>query len=72
MADPVLANVRGAGLLTLLALGRITFADVPAMVDVRGEYDPDPANTDEYELLFGEFVTLYKQTKGIFRRLNRF
>ncbi|HEY5026337.1 MAG TPA: FGGY-family carbohydrate kinase, partial [Acidimicrobiales bacterium] len=32
VADPVLANVRGAGLLTLLALGRVTVADIPAMV----------------------------------------
>ena len=72
VAEPVLANVRGAGLLTLLALGRITLADVPGMVEVKRTYQPDPANTAEYDLLFGEFVTLYKQTKGIFKRLNRF
>jgi len=72
VADPVLANARGAGLLTLLALGRITSGDVPGMVEVRRTYEPDPAHADEYELLFGEFVTLYKQTKGIFKRLNRF
>ena len=72
VADPVLANARGAGLLALLALGRITTGDVPGMVEVRRTYEPDPAHADEYELLFGEFVTLYKQTKGIFKRLNRF
>ena len=72
VADPVLANVRGAALLTLLALGRITLGDVPAMVEVKRTYQPDPATATEYELLFGEFVTLYKQTKGIFKRLNRF
>jgi len=72
VADPVLANARGAGLLTLLALGRITPGDVPGMVEVRRTYEPDPAHADEYELLFGEFVTLYRQTKGIFKRLNRF
>ncbi len=42
------------------------------MVEVRRTYEPNPAHTDEYDLLFGEFVTLYKQTKGIFKRLNRF
>jgi xylulokinase len=72
VADPVLANVRGAGLLTLLGLGRITVDDVPSMVEVARTYEPDPGLADEYELLFGEFVTLYKQTKGIFKRLNRF
>jgi len=42
------------------------------MVEVKRTYQPDPATAAEYELLFGEFVTLYKQTKGIFKRLNRF
>ncbi len=72
MSDPVLANVRGAGLLTLLALGRITLDQIPPMVEVRRVYRPDPANAPEYDLLFEEFVTTYKQTKGIFKRLNRF
>ena len=72
VADPVLANVRGAALLTLHALGRVALEDIPAMVEIRRTYEPDPANAPEYDLLFGEFVTLYKQTKGIFKRLNRF
>jgi xylulokinase len=72
VADPVLANVRGAGLLALLGLGRISVDDVPSMVEVARTYEPDPVHADEYELLFGEFVALYKQTKGIFKRLNRF
>jgi xylulokinase len=72
VADPVLANVRGAGLLTLRALDRITLADVPGMVEIKRTYEPDPANTAEYDLLMAELVTLYKQTKGIFKRLNRF
>jgi xylulokinase len=72
VAQPVLANVRGAGLLTLLALGRIKVADVPAMVEIARTYEPDKTNAAEYDVLFGEFVTLYKQTKGIFKRLNRF
>jgi xylulokinase len=72
VADPVLANVRGAALLTLHALGRIAPDDIPAMVEIRGTYEPTGAHAEEYDLLFGEFVTLYKQTKGIFKRLNRF
>ncbi len=72
MDDPVLANVRGAALLTLIALDRISVDDIPAMVEVRRSFSPDGTTKDEYDLLFGEFVTMYKQTKGIFRRLNRF
>ncbi len=60
-----------AALLTLLALGRI-----PSRHPGHGRGAPHlragPAHAAEYELLFDEFVTLYKQTKGIFKRLNRF
>ncbi len=42
IADPVLANVRGAGLLTLLALGHITLADIPGTVRVKATYEPEP------------------------------
>jgi xylulokinase len=70
VADPVLANVRGAGLLTLLALGRIRVDDMPAMVEVGRTFEPDPDAAKVYEMLYGEFVNLYKQTKQIHRRLN--
>ena len=33
VAEPVLANVRGAALLTLHALGRVSLDDIPAMVE---------------------------------------
>ncbi len=72
VADPVLANVRGAALITLVALGRISIEQIPAMVEVRRIFTPVRSTASEYELLFDEFVTLYKQTKGIFKRLNRF
>jgi len=71
VADPVLANVRGAGLLALLSLGRVRLADIPSMVEIRAEYEPDPATSNMYRETAAEFVNLYKQTKGIHRRLNR-
>jgi len=72
IADPVLANVRGAALITLLALGRISVEEIPAMVEVRRTFHPDRSRAPEYDLLFEQFVELYKQTKGIHRRLNTF
>jgi xylulokinase len=72
VADPVLANVRGAGLLTLLALGRIGVDEIPALVEVGRTFEPDPGAGQVYEDLYREFVNLYKQTKDIHRRLNRF
>jgi xylulokinase len=71
MVDPVLANVRGAGLLTFLALGRIQVDDIEAMVDVRATFEPDPDVRHVYDTVYPEFVNLYKSTKQIHKRLNR-
>jgi xylulokinase len=70
ISDPVLANVRGAGLITLLALGRITLADIPATVEVKAVYTPDEEASRLYAGLLKEFVNLYEKTKGIHKRLN--
>ena len=51
VADPVLANVRGAALITLMALGRITVEQIPGMVGVRRTYTPDRSTPAEYDLL---------------------
>jgi xylulokinase len=71
MVDPVLANVRGAGLLTFLALGRVKVEDIPTMVEVRATFEPDRSQAKVYDTVYPEFVNLYKQTKQIHRRLNR-
>ena len=71
VTDPVLANVRGAGLLTLLALGRISVDEIPAMVEAGPTFEPDPVAAGVYGERYREFVNLYKQTKQIHRRLNR-
>ncbi len=70
IADPVLANVRGAGLLTLLALGHITVDDIPGTVQVKATFEPDPAAAAVYGDLIKEFVNLYEKTKAIHKRLN--
>jgi len=72
VADPVLANVRGAALITLVALGRVTVGEIPAMVEVRRTFTPDRSTRGVYDGLYDEFLNLYKQTKGIHKRLNRF
>ena len=70
IGDPVLANVHGAGLLTLLSLGRLTVADIPGTVTVKATYQPDPGPGEVYAGLLKEFVNLYEKTKGIHKRLN--
>jgi xylulokinase len=68
--DPVLANVHGAGLLTLLALGYLRIEDIPGTVTVKATYEPDPAAAETYAALLKEFVNLYEKTKAIHKRLN--
>ncbi len=70
IADPVLANVRGAGLLTLLALGHMTLADIPGTVEVKDTYAPHPEAAELYGGRLKEFVNLYEKTKAIHKRLN--
>jgi len=70
IAEPVLANVRGAALITHLALGHIELSDIPSMVEVKAVYTPDKEAGAVYAPLLKEFVNLYEKTKGIHKRLN--
>jgi len=71
VADPVLANVRGAGLLTHLALGQVKVEDIPAMVEIKATFHPEPSRTKVYDTIYPEFINIYKRTKQIHKRLNR-
>ncbi len=70
VADPVNANARGAGMLAAVALGELTFDDIPDRVSVAASYRPDPATAGLYTMLFGEFVGLYKRNRKAYARLN--
>jgi len=48
VADPVLANVRGAA-LTFLALGRVKVEDISDMVDVRATFERDLSQANVYD-----------------------
>ena len=41
-------------------------------MEVGRTFEPDPVAGQVYDELYREFVNLYKQTKDIHRRLNRF
>jgi xylulokinase len=71
VADPVNAGTRGAGLLAAVALGELTFDQVPDRVRVARSYRPDPALKELYDQLFGEFVGLYRRNRKAYARLNR-
>jgi xylulokinase len=71
VADPVNANARGAGLLAAVALGELTFADVPDRVRVADSYEPDQGSRELYDDLFREFTGLYRRNRRAHARLNR-
>jgi xylulokinase len=71
VADPVNAGVRGAAMLAAVALGKLTFDDIPDRVAVAATYRPDPAHEALYGRLFAEFTGLYKRNRRAHARLNR-
>jgi xylulokinase len=71
VADPVNAGTRGVGLLAAVALGELTFDQVPDRVQVARSYRPDPALKELYDQLFREFVGLYRRNRKAYARLNR-
>jgi xylulokinase len=71
VADPVNANARGAGLLAAVALGELTFDQVPDRVKVAGTYQPESGTRQFYDELFTEFVGFYRRNRKAHARLNR-
>jgi xylulokinase len=71
LEEPRLANVRGAGFAAAVALGRMTWDDIPSKVSYAGAFTPTAANRSRYDDHFDAFEDLYKKNKGIFAKLNR-
>jgi xylulokinase len=69
---PVLAGVRGAAFLAFVAMGRMKVDDIAPLVPIKQVFEPDPGTRSTHDARFAEFVELYKQTKDIHKRLNRF
>ncbi len=68
--DPIEVNARGAAFIAAEALGLLKFSDLQKHVEFETVYTPNPANRAIYDKIYAEFVTYYKQTKDIYKRLN--
>ena len=71
VADPLLANLRGAALIAGLTLGAVTPGEIRDLVPVAATHRPDPADRATYDQLFAEFPKLYSAQRRTFGRLNR-
>ncbi len=69
---PIEANVRGSAFIAAVALGEMTYQDVPTRVGVESVCYPSPEHQKLYGLHFQEFKNLYDVEKSIHRRLNAF
>jgi len=69
--DPVLANVRGAGFCAAVALGHLTWDQIPDKIQIADSFSPDPANRATYDRLYATFTGLYARTKGLYADLNK-
>jgi xylulokinase len=71
VVDPIYANVRGAAWIGAVGLNELTFAEIPQLVQFKRSYAPNPQNRTMYDERFMVFAQVYKQMKGIYRRMNQ-
>jgi xylulokinase len=70
--EPVLANVRGAGLIGAVALGKLRWDEIPGKIAVRETFHPEQDVRATYDQLFRTFRDLHRRTKSLQARHNRF
>ncbi|MFN8398511.1 MAG: FGGY-family carbohydrate kinase [Anaerolineales bacterium] len=71
VADPIYANARGAAWIAAVGLGEIKYGDIPELLQFRRAYQPKVENRAVYDRGFENFQLIYKQMKGVYRRLNQ-
>ena len=70
IAEPQLAGVRGAALLAGVALGEVTWDQIPDLVAVERRYEPDPAHRARYDRAYAALLAHHKGNRKLYRRLN--
>lgn len=71
VADPLLANVRGAGLFGALALGLTDERSLAAAVPVARTFEPSGETRSVYDELYAHFRRLYRSQHRMYATLNR-
>ena len=57
-------------LIASVDLGRLSFDDIPDRTGFAATYQPNPDNRAIYDEMFGEFLSIYKNNKQMYARLN--
>ena len=66
--QPRQANARGAAFLAAVALGDITFADIPGLTRFDRVFEPNLQHKALYDKHFAGYLDLWKRTRGWHRR----
>lgn len=67
---PQEANALGAFGIAMVGLGMIRFEQVPAMVELGEEHQPNAEHCRRYDAHFQTFQELYRRLRPLYRRLN--
>ncbi len=68
--DPIQANARGAAWIAAAGLGEIAFSDVPRLVEIDGEFEPDAAASQIYDGWYETFIQIHKRMRPVYGRIN--
>ena len=68
--DPLQANARGAAFIASVALGEITFDEVPELVAIANTFEPRASRARIHDGMFAELEKIYRANHGIHRRLQ--
>ena len=71
VADPMFANLRGAGLYAAVALGHLDYAAAARLVPVDRRFEPEAAHRAVYDRHQRQFARLYGRLAPVYRALNR-
>jgi xylulokinase len=68
--SPIQANAIGAALIGYVGIGRLTYNDIPSIIQSRRTYTPNPTARDLYDELFERFRLAHKHLGPFYKRLN--
>mgnify|MGYP003338370308 FL=1 len=71
VAEPVVAQLRGMGILAGRSLGVVAADEIDGLARIGARFEPDPAAHAAHEELYAEFPGLLKVQAPMFRRLQR-
>jgi len=71
MKDPLTANSKGAAALGLVALGKLTMAEVEAKIEVNETLLPNPNTIEIYNQSFKNFRKFYCKNSSFFKEMNQ-